>query len=345
MTEQLTISPTEFGIEETKATELTSGLKTILAEREVLKDAYNDVITLEITEENLPMFKTLRLKIRDNRTKGIEVWHKNNKAFFLAGGRFVDAIKNKEVSENEAMETKLEAAEKHFENLEKERIKALHKVRVERLLPFGYDIGNVDFGMMDENMFNAILVGAEKTHNDRVEAEKKAEAERLEAARLEAERIEAQRLENERLKAEAAEKEKQLEKERAEAAKREAELQAKADAERAEAKRLADIEAKKQADLLAKQKAEADRLAAELKAKADAEAKAKAEAEAAEKKRLADEAKAAKAPDKKKLAVMVEALKLPTVDLKENDAKALHNLIEQKFEGFKKWANEQINNL
>ena len=38
---------------------------------------------LEITEENLPVFKELRLKIRDNRTKGIEKWHKLNKAFFL----------------------------------------------------------------------------------------------------------------------------------------------------------------------------------------------------------------------------------------------------------------------
>jgi len=48
------VDPKQFGIEETKAVEITSGLKTILAEREVLKDSYEGVITLEITKENLP---------------------------------------------------------------------------------------------------------------------------------------------------------------------------------------------------------------------------------------------------------------------------------------------------
>ncbi len=120
---ELTVNPKEFGIEETKANELTSGLSTTLIEREALKESYKSIISLEITEDNLDKFKDLRIKIRDNRTKGIEKWHKANKEFFLTGGRFVDAIKNKEIIINEEMEAKLLAAEKFFENKEKERLK------------------------------------------------------------------------------------------------------------------------------------------------------------------------------------------------------------------------------
>lgn len=94
----LVVNPKEFGLEENKALELTSGLTTILTERETLKNAYLDVIDLDITEENLPTFKELRLKIVKNRTQGIEKWHKTTKDFFLTGGRFVDSVKNKEAN-------------------------------------------------------------------------------------------------------------------------------------------------------------------------------------------------------------------------------------------------------
>jgi hypothetical protein len=338
---ELTVNPKEFGIEETKANELTSGLSITIAEREVLKENYKSIISLEITEDNLDVFRELRLKIRDNRTKGIEKWHKANKEFFLTGGRFVDAIKNKEIVVNEEMEAKLLEAEKFFENKEKERLKAVHNERVEKLLPFGYDIGNVDFSGMDNNMFESILIGAKKQHEDRVAAEKKAEDERLELIRLEAEAKEKQSLENERLKAENEAKEKQLKAEREAAEKKAAELKAKADAELAEQKRLADLEAKKQAEIISKQKAEADKLAAELKAKADAEEKEKqrklAEAEAL---RLA-EIEASKAPIKKQLESWVKTFELPKTNI--DNVKVAE--IQEKFESFKKWALAQSKSI
>ena len=331
----------DFGIEESKAAELTSALGTILKEREALINAYEDVITMEINEETIPAFKELRLSIRDNRTKGIEKWHKVNKEFFLTGGRFVDAIKNKEVEVNERMEEMLLNGEKHFENIEKERLLIIKKNREEIIAPFGYDFGAVDLSAMDEKMFEMILTGAKKTHEDKIIAEQKAELERVEAARLEAERLEAQRLENERLKVENEIKEKQIELERVEAAKREAELKAKADAE-----------AKKQAEFLAKQKAEsdaalkieADKLAAvqaELKAKANAEAKVlkdAAEKLAAEK--LAAD-KLAKASDKVKLSAWINSFSIGAPSF-END---VTKDIVARFEGFKKWATEQVGSM
>jgi colicin import membrane protein len=346
MTNQLVkVDPKEFGLEDQKANELTSGLTTILAEREVLKAEFLEVSSLEITEDNLDTFKKLRLRIRDNRTKGIEKWHKANKEFFLTGGRFVDAIKNKEVIENEAMENKLEAAEKHFENLEKIRIKAVHYSRVSILLPFGYDIGAVDFGMMDENMFNAILTGAKKNHEDRIEAERKADEARLEAIRIEAEEREKQRIEMERLRTENEAKEKALEAERKSALEAQAKadadrkaLEAKAQKEREEATKLAKAEADKQAKILAEQKAKADKLAAELKAKADAEAKAEVD-------RIAAEKKAAKSPDKEKLKSALNSVLFPVLDMKTAEGHKLYTLIQDQSAKFQAWANTQIEQL
>jgi len=331
----LLVNPKVFGLEENKALELTSGLTTVLTERETLKNAYLDVIDLEVSEENLPTFKELRLKIVKNRTQGIEKWHKTSKEFFLTGGRFVDAIKNKEVSENDRMEANLLEKEKHFENLEKERLNKIHLYRVGCLLPFNYEIGNVDFSGMDENMFNAILLGAETNHKNKIASEKLAEEQRLEALRLEAEEREKQKAELERLKIENEAKDK--------AAKLAKES---ADKELAELKAKADLEAKKQAEILAKQKAESDKLAAELKAKADAELKEKQRIEAEIKaKELADK-KAAKAPDKQKLSQWIDSFVFPhCLPLESKEANEVAKLIIEKRNAFNKWANEQIKTL
>ena len=169
----------KFNIEPTKVEELQSGLAIVKSEREVLIDAYNDVIDLEITPENVAIFKELRLKIVKNRTQGIEKWHKNTKEIFLRSGQLVDAIKNAEVAINKDMEDKLESAEKYFENLEKQRIATLHAERIEMLRPFVDELTSVNFGEMDAQIFEDYLAGAKLRFEAKKEAEAKAEAERL----------------------------------------------------------------------------------------------------------------------------------------------------------------------
>lgn len=326
------INPKEFGLEETKALELTSGLTTSLTERETLKNAYLDVIDLELSDENLPIFKELRLKIVKNRTQGIEKWHKVNKEFFLTGGRFVDAVKNKEIAENERMESNLLEKEKHFENLEKERLKAVHLLRVEKLIPLGYEIGNIDFSGMDENMFNAILLGAETAHKNKLETEKQAELVRLAVLRIEVEEKEKQRLELIELKKQNEIKEKQIEFERIESAK---------------VAEIAKIESDKQVAILLEQQKANAKLQAELKAKSDAE---KLEVEKIENeqkdKELADK-KEAKAPDRDKLVNWINDVQMSPNDLKVNsiDSQKIADDIHAKFTSFRKWALEQINTL
>lgn len=184
-TEIAKIDPKQFGLEESKAQEMTSGLSVTLDERKALIDQYNQVINLEITEANLPIFKDLRIKIRDNRTKGILKWHETNKEFYLRGGQFVDAIKKREIVINEAMEEKLAGAEKHFENLEKEKMANLQKERMELLRPFDVEnLEKLELGSMEASVFDSFLFGCQSKFEKKKEAEAKAEAERIESERV-----------------------------------------------------------------------------------------------------------------------------------------------------------------
>lgn len=245
MTQLIKINPSEFGLEETQAATITAGLTQIINEREILAANYAETIKLELVEANIPKFKELRRKIADNRTKGIEKWHKTNKEFYLRGGQFVDAIKRKESAENERMEANLLECEKHFENLEKARLEALQQERSIQLE--SYEVENLqqmDLKIMSEDVFSAFLQVSKEKYLAKKEAERVAEEKRLAEIEAEKQRIEAQRIENERLKAEAEEREKKIEE------------------ERKEAQRLLDIE---------KAKAEKARIEAEEKAKAERE--------------------------------------------------------------------------
>ena len=178
----------EFGVEETQAKHLTSGLTPTLSERQLLINSYTEVIKMEITKESVKIFRDLRLKILKNRTQGIDKWHKTNKAFFLAGGKFCDAIKNKESLVNTQMESKLLEAEKHFENIEKERIAKLQAERENEVKKYT-DPNNIaeisdSLGDMPSNMWDIFISGMKAQYNERIAAEKKAEEQRQEEIRM-----------------------------------------------------------------------------------------------------------------------------------------------------------------
>jgi colicin import membrane protein len=172
------IDPKEFGLAENKAVEITSGLKIYIEERKVLEQQYIEAMQMEVTEENVKFFGDLRKRIKKNRTDGIFKWHKREKEFYLAGGRFVDAIKNKEAAVNSDMEDKLEAAEKHFENIEKERIEAIRVKRYEELSQYNSNAGVYPLADISEEAYQDLLNGAKLQYEARIKAEKE-EEERL----------------------------------------------------------------------------------------------------------------------------------------------------------------------
>lgn len=335
------VEPKDFGIEKKQANELTKNLDLIIKERDILIDAYEDVITLEITEENLKTFRELRLQIRDNRTKGIEKWHKENKAYFLQGGKFIDTIKRKEVEVNSRMEDKLLKAEKHFENLELKRLRDLNLVRLELVKSYIEDVEGLNLSAMEEDVFKAYLETKKKKYNDRIEEEKKAEADRL--AKIEAERLENERIrkENERLKKEAEKKEALRLKEEKERLKNERLESEKRKKEEEKRQAILDKERARQDAILKKEREDKEKLEAELKAKQEAEKEALRLKEEAEKLAKEEAEKLAKAPIKKQMLSWVNNFNIERSQI-DNE---LSLEIIQKFNSFKKWCKSEIGKL
>lgn len=196
------------------------------------------------------------------------------------------------------------------------------------------EINRIEFENMSDESFDSFLNGLKSTYEAKIEADRKAEADRIAKEKAEAEAREQQRMENERLKAEAEKREKEIE------AERKANEQKLAD-ERTKAKAEADrIEAENKAKLKAEQEAK-EKLEAELQAKKDAEIKAENERKQAELKAKAEAEKLAKAPIKKQLSIWVDGFSIPEINV-DNEKKTL---IKEKFEAFKKWAKNEIENI
>jgi hypothetical protein len=398
------VDPKEYGLDEKQANVVESAFLPVITERESLAVQYTEIVTKEITAKVEMEARELRLKLVKVRTNTDRI-HKTEKAFYIAGGRFVDAWKNKNISTIEQMEEKLKEIETTSERAESDRIKKVESDRIAELTPFADPITfPVGLGLMRDDVYSGYLMSVKLAYEAKIEQEKRIEAERIERARImqshterkesilklwqfvtpedqysnfgelddqswaifvenlkeakekrdqENERI---RLENERLQKEAELKAKELEAERKKQAEELAKQKAKADFEAKQ--QLIQLE-KERVIAAAKQKAIEDsarteRLRAEAeRQKLEAEIKAKNEAETkriqAEKQRLIDEAaakaKAAKAPDKEKLTNWIKSLNIDAPELSDLSAVVTATDIKEKFEAFKKWANQQIEKL
>jgi len=339
MKTELTLN--EFGIEEKTANEFVNGLATTKSERDLLISEFKEVSKLEVTIDTVPKFKALRLAIMRNRTQGLEKWRVANKEYFLRGGQFIDSVYKKESLINTEMEDALLKGEKHFENLEKQRLEELQNKRAGILSKYLEDASERDLTKFEDDEFEAFLSIKKKAFEDKIKTER-IESERIENERIAKEKaIEDQRIENERLKKEAEIKEAELQKERKEAQAKAEAIEVKAKLERERLLKESQEREKQQAIKDAKIKAEREKLEAELKAVKDAELKAKKELEAkAEAERL-QAIKDAKAPVKEKLNAWVSSFKLPETTVDNETSKE----IIVKFEAFKNWSLTQVNNL
>jgi hypothetical protein len=156
------INYSEFGLDEKKSSEITTGLTPFIQEREILIQEFNNIKDLEITEDNTFKFKELRLKFVKNRTQGIVSWHKSAKEIPLRMSQLIDAIKRNEIKVNETIEAFLETAENHFLNLEKERRAKIKEDRMLKLTPYVefVAIGYIDIENMPEEEFLKVLESA-----------------------------------------------------------------------------------------------------------------------------------------------------------------------------------------
>jgi hypothetical protein len=351
------IDHAEYGVEESKATQIAEQFKPMLEKMIELETEYNDVVALDINDP-MTTFKAkeLRLKYVKVRTGTAEI-HKQQKEFYLKAGKFIDGWKNAQLFASEGIETRLKEIENHYEIQQQKIRDELAAKRTAELLQYEFDGSQMNLGTMEPTIWENFLQGT-KLGFEAKKAEEKRLAEEK-AAKEKAEAEEKQRLaaENAKLKAEAEAKEKQLAEERA-AAKKEADKkeairlaeQKKADELLEAQRKIAEAKAKKEKEIAdAKLKAEREakeKLEAELKAKQDAERKAEEAKQAEIKAQKAAEEKAAKAPDKEKLTAWLGKFSLPVnPELKNEESKDVAITILEKHAAFIAWANAQINTL
>lgn len=181
---------TQFGIDVSKAKNLMGNLPQITAERDVLSKQYDEVVKMDLEDpKTAKMARELRIKIKDNRTKGIMIWHKTTKDYFLRGGQFVDAIKAKEVVVNERMEESLEQIEKHLEIKRKREEQELREKRAEELTQYKEFVPmGIDLGTLSDSEYQKVFNGAKLQYEFDQQQKQKEEQERLEKQRKQEEK-------------------------------------------------------------------------------------------------------------------------------------------------------------
>ena len=181
--QEITLNPNEFGIDENRGLEIVNKFSPLQFEINAYNEQYKSILESELTEELTVKARYLRLKLKDIRTKQVNKIHKSEKDFYLQGGRFVDAWKNKLNTIIEVQEDKLQQIEDYFLNIEKQKIEDLRNSRWLRLKEYT-DLEPNDLGLMSEDIFNATLNGFIQ-----IEKEKELEQKRIEEEKAEEERI------------------------------------------------------------------------------------------------------------------------------------------------------------
>ena len=181
-TEVTVVDPSKYGLQEKEASKLTKDLSTIILERDLLAKQYGEIIQKELSNEVLEEARDIRMKLVKVRTQGINKWHKANKAYFKAGGDYVDAIKRKELVPVESMEITLKEIEDYYENQEKERVLKIKEEREASVAPYieEGDLDGMNLGEMSEDIWDSVFQARVASFNKKAEALKREEDEQKE---------------------------------------------------------------------------------------------------------------------------------------------------------------------
>ena len=176
------VDPSKYGLQEKEASKLTKDLSTIILERDLLAKQYAEIIQKELSNEVLEEARDIRMKLVKVRTQGINKWHKANKAYFKAGGDYVDAIKRKELVPVESMEITLREIEDYYENQEKERVLKIKEEREAAVAPYieEGDLDGMNLGEMSEDIWDSVFQARVASFNKKAEALKREEDEQKE---------------------------------------------------------------------------------------------------------------------------------------------------------------------
>jgi hypothetical protein len=155
--EIMNINAVEFGIEESKAKEVSALYKPMLDKMEELEGEFNEVVNLEMSVDKVKRAKVLRSQYVKTRTGTAKV-HKSLKSNILKVGKFIDGWKNSQALTCEGYETTLKEIETHYENVEKLRVELLNTSRADEIRDLVDVIPN-ELGLMSDDVWNMYLKG------------------------------------------------------------------------------------------------------------------------------------------------------------------------------------------
>lgn len=186
------IDPKEFGLTDQTAKNIKAQFLPMLNKMEELEEEYNEIVNLPIdSKETQNMAKQLRQKYVKVRTGTAKI-HKEQKDFYLKGGKFVDGWKNAQIMASSDKEDRLKEIEEYEIRLEQKKQDDLHEERLSRLSPYIDDSTGLSLGSMPEDVWQAYLTGKKKSFEDLQVAQ--AEARRQEEARNKSLQIQSQRI-------------------------------------------------------------------------------------------------------------------------------------------------------
>ena len=190
--ELIKIDPKEFGVQDSIAKEISNQFKPMLDAMESLEVEYNNIVNLSVEDaETSKLAKVLRKRYAEIRIATSEI-HKEQKAFYLAGGRFIDGWKNAQIFASKGKEEKLLDIENFLINKEKERLSSIQKERENILSSYVDVLPNTNLGEMEADVWEAYLSVKVSAYNTKIEQEK--EAQRLLDIKKKEESDERQRL-------------------------------------------------------------------------------------------------------------------------------------------------------
>lgn len=181
MKEELTIKPETFGLTPEKGISILESFNPKLTELSSLQQEYTELIKREITPELVAEAKVFYKQITTFESS-LNTIHKAEKDFYLQGGRFVDALKNKGIVHSSEMKTKVKAIVDYYANIEKNKLDALEIERKSLLEPFYKETHLLDLRTMADDVFKNFLSAKKAPHELEVKAQ--SEADELENDRL-----------------------------------------------------------------------------------------------------------------------------------------------------------------
>lgn len=193
----IAVDNNQYGIPNEKAVQIIQSFSGVAAEMQELEPSYQDVISKEINPDICKEAGELRKRYVKIRTATSKI-HKDEKAFYLNGGRYVDAIKNMQQKVSSEKEEELSKIEKYYELLEQERIEKLVAHRTKILGQFNVEGNGIpaNIGIMTDEEFDQYVEGVKYAH---IQRKKREEEEEL-ARQKEIERQKQVELENEKLR-------------------------------------------------------------------------------------------------------------------------------------------------